>query len=173
MSPTATPATTGIYRLASTDAAFTYRNFANGGDIALTKLGAASVPFPADVLDATAFPGIRAKTYYSETICNAAGSNAATSAVACVAAGSGMFTVPITTPTAATVTTTALTAYSVITIQQRGDSANGAGAFLSVTCNTALNATAPIITSRTTTSFTFSFTAFAGNPGCYQYDIKD
>ncbi len=171
-SPTASPATAGQVRLASADG-INWRNNANGANVALVKTGAASTPFPADVLDVSGFGGIKANQYFSTTICAAAGSIAATSVVACVAAASGLFTVPITTPTAVTVTTTALTPNSVIKINQRGDTTNGAGDLLSVTCNTALNATTPFITSRTATSFTFSITAFSGNPGCYDYTITD
>lgn len=101
--------------------------------------------------------------------CLAAGSSASASAVACGSAAAGMFSVPITTPTSAVVTTTALTPNSEIFIQQRLDTTNGAGAALSVTCNT--NANIPTITARGTTTFTISFSAFSSNPGCYEYHI--
>jgi len=114
-----------------------------------------------------------ATTYNTATNCAAAGSNVAASAVACGSAASGMFSIPVTTPTSAVVTTTALTANSEITVNQRLDTTAGAGSALAVTCNTTPNTTAPNVTSRTATTFTITFAAFTTNPGCYQYNIRN
>jgi hypothetical protein len=103
--------------------------------------------------------------------CVAAGSNAAASAVAYANAPSGLFSVPITTPTSVVVTTTALKSNSVIYVKQRLDSTSGAGAALGVTCNAVKNATTPEITARAATSFTILVTPFITNPGCYEYHV--
>lgn len=124
-----------------------------------------------DISIGSSLTPIVAPSYGTATNCSAAGSSVAASAVACGSAAAGLFSIPITTPTSAVVTTTALTPHSEIFVQQRLDTANGAGAALTVTCNTATNATVPNITARTATSFTITFAAFSTNPGCYEYHI--
>jgi hypothetical protein len=123
-------------------------------------------------LGTTADPWVAtfSNTYNTGSKCAAAGTSAATSLVACGSAAAGLFSVPITTPTAAQVSTTAVGANSVVIVQQRLDTA--AGTALSVTCNSTANATFPNVTALSAgASFSISMAAFAVNPGCYEYWI--
>jgi hypothetical protein len=129
------------------------------------QLGSASTPWAGgDVTNQTV------GTLQTQTKCAAQGSSAGTSLVACGSAAAGLFSVPITTPTAATVSTTAIGPNSVVIVQQRLDTA--AGTALGVTCNSTANATFPNVNALVGgTSFTIPLAAFAVNPGCYEYWI--
>jgi hypothetical protein len=111
-----------------------------------------------------------APTYNTLTKCAASGTSAAASLVACGTSSAGLFSVPITTPTSAIVSTTAVTANSTVWVHQRLDTA--AGTALGVTCNATTNTTFPNISALTAgTSFTIPMAAFTTNPGCYEYWI--
>ena len=110
-------------------------------------------------------------TYATATECAAAGSGANPSLVACSAAAAGFFSCATNASTGTcVVSTTAVTANSVIQIQP--DSTLGTA--LSVTCNTTADSglTAPRVSARSAgTSFTITLGTFTTHPECFSYVI--
>jgi hypothetical protein len=155
-------AASGLFRLASTEAV-SWRNNANGADVALSKTGAASGSIPADTLNATAFGGVQAATYITASNCT---SSAAPAVCGSAAAGSVVIAAGSTT---VTVNTTAVTANSQIFVQED----DSLGTKLSVTCNTGVNGNLAEVTARTAgTSFVLTTSPAPNtNPACYSYFI--
>lgn len=141
---------------------------ANGISVAPTGVVSGSALTPATVAATTS---VTAPLYATTTKCAAAGSGASPSLVACSAAPAGVFSCA-TNASGATcvVSTTAVTASSVIQIQP--DSSLGTA--LSVTCNTTADSalTGPRVSARTVgTSFTIKLGTFTTNPECFSYII--
>jgi len=133
-------------------------NVTNGGRLADSGVSAASGTLTATL-------------YATATKCAAAGSGANPSLVACSAAPAGFFSCATNASTGTcVVSTTAVTANSVIQIQP--DSTLGTA--LSVTCNTTADSglTAPRVSARSAnTSFTITLGTFSTNPECFSYII--
>jgi len=114
---------------------------------------------------------LTATLYATATKCAAAGSAANPSLVACSAAPAGFFSCATNASTGTcVVSTTAVTANSVIQIQP--DSTLGTA--LSVTCNTTADSalTAPRVSARSAgTSFTITLGTFSTNPVCFSYIV--
>jgi hypothetical protein len=135
------------------------------------QAGAAELDGGAVTTTLSASTSVTAALYATTTKCAAAGSAASPSLVACSAAPAGLFSCA-TNASAATcvISTTAVTANSVIQIQP--DSSLGTA--LSVTCNTTADSalTAPRVSARTAaTSFTITLGTFTTNPLCFSYLI--
>lgn len=118
-----------------------------------------------------AFTTLTGTTLNTTTKCAAAGSSANPSLVACSAAPAGLFSCATNASTGTCViSTTAVTASSVIQIQP--DSTLGTA--LSVTCNTTADSglTAPRVSARSAgTSFTITLGTFTTNPQCFSYIV--
>jgi len=114
---------------------------------------------------------LTATLYATATKCAAAGTGANPSLVACSAAPAGFFSCATNASTGTcVVSTTAVTANSVIQVQP--DSTLGTA--LSVTCNTTADSglTAPRVSARSAgTSFTITLGTFTTNPECFSYII--
>ena len=133
------------------------------------QAGTAQLDGGAVTTTVSASTSVTAALYATTTKCAAAGSAASPSLVACSAAPAGLFSCA-TNASGATcvISTTAVTASSVIQIQP--DSSLGTA--LSVTCNTTADSalTAPRVSARSAgTSFTITLGTFTTNPECFSY----
>jgi hypothetical protein len=121
-------------------------------------------------LDAADLSGaITATLYSSATNCAAIGSAADPSVAACTAAPAGMVSCATNLTNSCTITSTAITVNSEISIHQT--SATSAGTRIGVTCNTTPSILAQNIVTQETGTVTFSVTKPTTNPICFHFTV--